>query len=130
MAVALRPADHGLHYLATHCSDLLEQFARHLQLLGFLAIGISDIPRLEPGRTAGNPGDRLGDTAPVQDSAVLTWALRTCRRRPSSAANCVISFTTLSPDQTGVSTTLHEQVALARRWVDQNMRRAVPAHYR
>ncbi|MNP41846.1 hypothetical protein D3C76_1355710 [compost metagenome] len=54
---------HGLDHLPADRADLAEQLFRHTELEGFLTVGIGDVTGLEPGRTAGDPRDRLGDPA-------------------------------------------------------------------
>ncbi|MNP21752.1 hypothetical protein D3C76_1143840 [compost metagenome] len=62
-AFLLGSSHHGLDHLAADRPHLLEQLGRHIQLLGLLAIGIGDETGLEPGRTPGNSGNRLGNPA-------------------------------------------------------------------
>ena len=50
-------------YLLADRADAFKQLSWHAQLQGFLPVGIGDVTGLEPGRTAGNPGDGLGNTA-------------------------------------------------------------------
>ncbi|MNC35077.1 hypothetical protein D3C75_835460 [compost metagenome] len=54
---------HCLDHLATHGANRVEQRLRDTELQGFLPIGVGDVTGLEPLRAAGNPRDRLGDTA-------------------------------------------------------------------
>ncbi len=62
-AFLLGAPSHSLHHLATDRAHFLEQLVGHTQLLGLLAIGISDETGLEPGRASRYPGDRLGNPA-------------------------------------------------------------------
>lgn len=61
-ALRLGATHHGLDHFATDRTNSGEQRLRHIQLLSFLRVGVSDVTGLEPARAAGNPGNRLGDT--------------------------------------------------------------------
>lgn len=62
-ALHLGAPHHGLDHLAADRTHLAEQLLRHRQLLGLLRVGIGNVTGLEPGRAAGNPGNRFGDAA-------------------------------------------------------------------
>jgi len=59
----LRTTHHGLNHRLTHRPNSGKQRLGNLQLFSLLCIGVSDIPGLEPGRAAGNSGNRLGNPA-------------------------------------------------------------------
>ncbi|MNG09201.1 hypothetical protein D3C84_926100 [compost metagenome] len=62
-AFILSALGHRFDHLATDRPYRGEQLHRDVQLQVLLQIGVGDITGLEPGRTAGNPGDRLGNPA-------------------------------------------------------------------
>ncbi|MNY35673.1 hypothetical protein D3C86_1700980 [compost metagenome] len=62
-AFFLRAPHHRLDHLATDRPNRRKQLRRDIQLLDFLAVGVSDITGLEPRRAAGNAGNRLADPA-------------------------------------------------------------------